>query len=528
MAAPRRAPPVTGDAPSADLTPSSPTPTAGSAPGPTPAASAPGATPAARRRRADSPDPTQEDRSSLLGRTGAALRRQPPGAWLTGVAATLVYTLFSVTQWNRLDSPSWDLGIFTQLAKAYAGLDAPIVPIKGEDFNLLGDHFHPLLVLLGPAYAVAPSGLTLLIVQNLLFGLSVAIVTRAGVRILGTAAGIAVGIAYALSWGLQSAVAAQFHEIAFAVPLLALSLEAVLARRVLPAVLWGGLLVFVKEDLGLTVMALGLVVAWRLRTVAGLWLTAWGALWLVLSVRVILPALNTAGQYDYADRIDAGAMIADPAGAVVDLLTGTAKHETLLLLLLAGGILFLRSPLGLILLPTLLWRFAAGQDEYWGSDWHYSAVLMPVLFLGLMDGVHSLRTRPRRWVRSAALLGVPAAVTACLILLPSQKFAVLAEPDTYRQSDRWEAAHRMMDLIPEGSTVESGVVLMAYLAPETRVYWLGNTNPAPDYLVVDADDWSWGATRPADAEAHAEQRFPGTDYTLVFDEAGYQLVRLAR
>ncbi|PPB49155.1 hypothetical protein C4K88_10660 [Arthrobacter pityocampae] len=513
---------MSGDAPG-DLTPS----------GPAPAAA--GSTTTRRRREpsphgipAGRPDTRPSTVPALRRRTAAAIRRQPAGAWLTGVAAALLYTVFSVAQWNRLDTPSWDLGIFTQLAKAYAGVGAPIVPIKGEDFNLLGDHFHPLLVLLGPAYALAPSGLTLLVVQNLLFGLSVAVVARTGMRLLGSAAGLAVGIAYALSWGLQSAVAAQFHEIAFAVPLLALSLEAVLARRVLPAVLWGGLLVFVKEDLGLTVMALGLVLAWRLRTVAGLWLAAWGALWLVLSVRVILPALNTAGQYDYADRIDAGAMLADPAGAVVDLLTGTAKHETLLLLLLAGGILFLRSPLSLILLPTLLWRFASGQEVYWGPEWHYSAVLMPVLFLGLVDGVRSLRASPRRWVRSAALLGVPAAVAACLVLLPGQKFAALAEPETYRQSARWDAAHRMMGLVPEGATVESGVVLMAYLVPETRVYWLGNTNPAPDYLVVDADDWSWGPTRPADAEAHAEQRFPGTDYTPVFDEAGYQLVRLER
>ena len=523
---------MTGDAPRADLTPEAGPAQAGPAQAGPAAGSAPRRTTAARRWRAVDPDGTRGHRpdrpATRRGRTAAAIRRQPPGAWLTGVTAAVLYTIFSVTQWNRLDAPSWDLGIFTQLAKAYAGAGAPIVPIKGEDFNLLGDHFHPLLVLLGPAYAVAPSGLTLLIVQNLLLGLSVAVVARTGVRLLGSAAGIAVGIAYALSWGLQSAVAAQFHEIAFAVPLLALSLDAVLARRVLPAVLWGGLLVFVKEDLGLTVMALGLVVAWRLRTVAGLWLAVWGALWLVLSVRVILPALNAAGQYDYSDRIDAGAMIADPAGAVVGLLTGTAKHETLLLLLLAGGVLFLRSSLSLVLLPTLLWRFASGQEGYWGPEWHYSAVLMPVLFLGLVDGVHSLRSNRRRWVRSVALLGVPAAVAACLVLLPGQKFAVLAEPDTYRQSERWDAAHRMMGLIPPGSTVESGVVLMAYLVPDTRVYWLGNTNPAPDYLIVDADDWSWGATRPADAEAHAEQRFPGTDYTPVFDEAGYQLVRLER
>ncbi|MHA7240192.1 DUF2079 domain-containing protein [Arthrobacter sp. TMS1-12-1] len=480
-------------------------------------------------RRATGPArPTGSRPAVVRGRAAAAIRRQPLGAWLTGIGAIVLYTVFSVSQWFRLDSPSWDLGIFTQLAKTYAGFDAPIVPIKGEDFNLLGDHFHPLLVLLGPAYAVVPSGLTLLIVQNLLFGLSVAVVARTGMRLLGPVAGIAVGIAYALSWGLQSAVAAQFHEIAFAVPLLALSLEAVLARHVLSAVLWGGLLVFVKEDLGLTVMALGLVVAWRLRTAAGLWLAAWGALWLVLSVRVILPALNASGQYDYSDRIDAGAMVADPAGAVVGLLTGSAKHETLLLLLLAGGVLFLRSSLSLVLLPTLLWRFASGQEGYWGPEWHYSAVLMPVLFLGLVDGVHSLRTSRRRWVRSAALLGVPAAVAACLVLLPGQKFAALADPATYQRSARWDAAHRMMGLVPEGSTVESGVVLMAYLVPETRVYWLGNTNPAPDYLIVDADDWSWGPTRPSDAEAHAEQRYPGTDYTPVFDEAGYQLVRLER
>ena len=50
----------------------------------------------------------------------------------------------------------------------------------------------------------------------------------------------------------------------------------------------------------------------------------------------------------------------------------------------------------------------------------------------------------------------------------------------------------------------------------------------PDYLIVDAEDWSWGPVRPADAEAHAEQHYPGTDYTTVFDEAGYQPVERQR
>ncbi|MBG6216099.1 putative membrane protein [Arthrobacter sp. CAN_A6] len=451
--------------------------------------------------------------------------RQPASAWIVGLAVTSLYITYSATQWHQLSSPSWDLGIFTQLAKAYAAPGAPIVPIKGDGFNLLGDHFHPILVLLGPIYAVFPSGFTLLVVQNLLFGLAVFVVTRAGVRHAGRWAGICIGLAFGLSWGLLSAVAAQFHEIAFAVPLLALSLEALIDRRLVPAVAWGSLLVFVKEDLGVTVLVLGLVIAWRFRSQAGLWLAAWGALWLVLSVRVILPALNTGGAYDYSDRIDVGGMLADPGLAVVSLVSGAAKYETVGLLLLAGGALFVRSPLALILIPTLLWRFASGQEGYWGPDWHYSAVLMPVVFLALVDVLPRLRTSGRRWLRVAGAVVAPAVAVVALALLPGQALAALAEPQTYQQSPRWDAAHRMMDSIPSGASVESGVVLMAYLAPDAEVYWLGNENPAPDYLIVDAQDWSWGPVRPADAVAHAESTYPGSSYELVFDEAGYQLVK---
>ncbi len=285
------------------------------------------------------------------------------------------------------------------------------------------------------------------------------------------------------------------------------------------------MLVFVKEDLGVTVLVLGLVIAWRFRSRAGLWLAAWGALWLVLSVRVILPALNTGGAYDYSDRIDVGGMLADPSLAVVSLVSGAAKYETVGLLLLAGGALFVGSPLALVLIPTLLWRFASGQEGYWGPDWHYSAVLMPVIFLALIDVLPRLRMSGRRWMRAVGAVVGPAVAVVALALLPGQALAALAEPRTYQQSPRWDAAHRMMDSIPSGASVESGVVLMAYLAPDAEVYWLGNDNPAPDYLIVDAEDWSWGPVRPADAVAHAEGTYPGSSYELVFDEAGYQLVK---
>ena len=79
-----------------------------------------------------------------------------------------LYTYYSLQQMKHWITPSWDLAIFTQMAQAYSHFSVPIVPIKGPDFNLWGDHFHPILVLLGPIYALFPSPTTLLVVQNAL------------------------------------------------------------------------------------------------------------------------------------------------------------------------------------------------------------------------------------------------------------------------------------------------------------------------------------------------------------------------
>src|SRR5690349_12250578 len=86
-------------------------------------------------------------------------------------AASMVFVLFaalSVTRHRRLQTAGYDLGIFEQAVRGYAGFGAPIAPIKGAGTNLLGDHFHPILILLAPAYRLAPSPITLLVAQAML------------------------------------------------------------------------------------------------------------------------------------------------------------------------------------------------------------------------------------------------------------------------------------------------------------------------------------------------------------------------
>ena len=441
---------------------------------------------------------------------------------LLAVLATGAYGLLGLQQWRNLVSPSWDLGIFTQLAKAYGELRAPIVPIKGDDVHLLGDHFHPILVLLAPVWWIWPSGLALLWTQALLFGISAIPLTRMAVDRLGPVLGSLAGTAYVFSFGLQSAAAVQFHEIAFAVPLLAFSLTALLRGRIPAAILWAAPLVLVKEDLGLTVAVLGGVIALRDRAyrLEGAGLACWGIGWFLLSTFVILPLLNTAGQYDYTDNL----------GSVLEVFWPPAKWLTVGLLVLAAGVIGARSPLIWLMLPTLAWRFTGTVEFYWDWYWHYNAVLMPIALAAMLDALGDPRTgRATAWLRdraprpSATVRTVAVAASAAATLVLGSALPLL---DVVR-TDRWEltwrapAAEAALDAVPDGSVLAVDITLLAPAVTDHEVQWLHGPNErVPDCVLVDRFNFSWNGTPPPEASIWAQQRW-GTAYETVFEESEF-------
>ena len=434
-----------------------------------------------------------------------------------GSLVALLYSLWSWRQWSRFEVPSWDLGIFTQLFRAYAELRSPVVPIKGPGFMILGDHWHPLLALLTPAYWIHPSGLSLLIVQALLVGASAVIVTVCAARHLGRGSGIAIGLAYGLSWGLQSAVASQFHEVTLALPFLAASLAALVRRDHRAAALWSLPLLGVKEDLGLTVAMIGVVIAIRGSRRLGIGLAAGGVLAFVLTTNVILPALNPDGVWDYADDSIVSQVFSDFGGALNSLFTGFG-HKLLLILLVVAitALLALRSPLVLITLPTFAWRLTSDVAFHWSTDWHYSAVLMPIVFLAMVD---TLISSPTWRARTPWFAGV--AVVMALVVTTQFPLWKLTDGEYWGPGDRPEGAAAALAAIPDDATVVSDITLMAYLAPRTEVYWMGNENPVPEYVVLYQGSGIYGGTPPASAEDWAEERFPGEDFTQIVEADGF-------
>lgn len=439
-------------------------------------------------------------------------RRDP---WILAAVLFAAYAAVSVGRFRHMTTLSWDLGIFEQVVRAYTHLRAPVSDLKGPGSDILGDHFSPVTALLAPAYRLFPSPVTLLVAQAALFALSAVPVTRAAARLLGRRRGLALGLAYGLSWGVQRAVDFDFHEICFAVPLIAFSLEALLADRRGAALCWALPLVLVKEDLGLTLAAIALVVAWRARgssprTVRyGLGAAVFGVAATVLVLTVVIPSFNTSGTYDYWNKVS-------DSGSPLDGLD--TKLRTLAWLLIpTTGLLALRSPLMLVALPTLGWRFLSGDDHYWGTDWHYSAVLMPVVFLALADALTTVRHSPRPWLSSYAAQ-LPAAVAAAgLALTTSLPLAQLTEAGIYRKPAAVSGVERLLERIPDGATVEANIGPISRLTSRCRVFWLGNTRGVtPQYIALENVDGEY-----RDPVGYARKLHPGAEYAIAGNANGY-------
>jgi hypothetical protein len=298
------------------------------------------------------------------------------------------------------------------------------VDVRGPGTNLLGDHFSPAIAVLAPFFRVFPSAATLLVSQALLTAASIFPIAQVAWEKLGHGQARAIAIAYGCSWGLQQMIDFDFHEIAIAVPLLAFALSALVRGRLRATVLWALPLVLVKEDQGFTVAAIGIYLVFsglsartvdRSRVRAGMFLTVWGLAWSFLAIAVIIPHFNAAHVYSYWNAGGAFAPGGTPsAGAVVTQFFHDWPYKlgTVVLLLLPTAFIALRSPVALIALPSLGLRFESTNSAYWGTDWHYNATVVPILFVAAVDALALIAASRARATAAAPVIAVDAQAAA--------------------------------------------------------------------------------------------------------------------
>jgi uncharacterized membrane protein len=435
---------------------------------------------------------------------------------LAGLASAGVCTGLGVGRFQQGEAHSYDLGIFSQSAASWASWQLPTSDVLGGK-RLLGDHFSPLTAVFGPVWALWPDPRGLLVVQGLLLGLGTALVARCAVRHLprGAAAGVTVAVLF--SHGALAAAGFDVHEVCLAVPFLALSATALLERRQVAACWWSLPLLLVKEDLGATVAAVAVVVFWQGRRRLGVLLAVAAVAGLVLALATML-AVNPAHDLTRLITFTAG------SGAEGGGVTIGNRLLLVCLVVVGGGLVWVRSPLAVLAVPTLLWRLASHEWSYLSSVLHYDAVLVPIAGVALVDTLRRLPTR-RGLAPGVAWMAASCSVVVTAVLFHPGD--LLTSATTWRPGPRVQALRAASSVIPTGAVVaadsSSGAYLLGPAGGDHDVHGWSVDQPLqtlPDWVVLATDRATLGMTRAQTQAWLVRSRgLPGVVVTEVGDTA---------
>lgn len=379
------------------------------------------------------------------------------------VVAFALYTAIGIVRYDIGRSGNYDLGIFAQGAQRWSQGRLPGSAIRGLG-TLFADHFSPITVLFGAAWAVWSDPRALIVTQALALAAAVFVLGVASFRRLPPVPATVLVVFAALAKGAVSAAVFDVHETGLAAPVMAGLCYGLLERRRTLTMTCALALLLGKEDLGLTVAVAGLI-WWRLagdrRT--GLLLIAAGLVGAALAFAVVLWA-NPEHTSPYLQFLTGAS--GNAQGLPGTGVTGGHRWEPALLFAATAGIVGLRSPIAALALPTLTWRVLSSNPAYWQTYFHYDVLLVPIAAFALLDilsrpGVAGTRAVV---VRSVGLTAM--AIAAGLGVVKAAAWPLL-DPSGYRPSARLQAAAALGRLVPPGEAVaaqqELGPVLIARL-----------------------------------------------------------------
>ncbi|HVQ13735.1 MAG TPA: DUF2079 domain-containing protein [Vicinamibacterales bacterium] len=456
-----------------------------------------------------------------------ARAREPDAAGLTILAGifAVAYVLYGLFRHWRFESSAYDLGIFDQVVWLLSRFEAPVSSITNHQ-NIFGDHFHPIIALWVPLYWVAPAPETLIVAQALLLAASIVPVLLFARDRLPRGGAYAVAIAYGLFWGLQSAMAFDVHEVAFAPLVIATAILAMDRRRWTAFWVCMAVLMVTKEDLIPLVGGFGLCL---------LVLREWrrGAMAITISVLsfavvlgVIMPHFNGSG-YAYASAF--GSVLQQPWQLPVVLVTPIDKLRTVFLWFAPFVFVPLASPLALLVPPLAAERLLSDNPNHWGAAFHYSLPLAPILAMSAADGLarvgRLVASRRSNLAASRAVMGVSiASVILCALLPGQQPLWRLFTPGHYRAVPTQAAGVAALAAIPRDASVVAQSPIVPHLSHRRDIFMLDSSAPEAAYVVYSNALDPWPHATAEELAAVVAQRF-GRGYAVLFERDGWAVLK---
>jgi uncharacterized membrane protein len=373
--------------------------------------------------------------------------------------------------------------------------------------------------LFAPLYWIAPAPETLIVAQAVIFAASMPLVYVFARSRLPRGAAFAVTTAYALFWGIQQAIAFDVHETAFATLFIAAAILTLDRRRWTWFWVSVGALVFVKEDMLPLLTCFGVLLVLEGDYRRGLGLVAASLVLAITVIGFVVPAFSAGHAYGYASTY--GEALRRPWTIPLILVSPIVKVRTMGLWLLPFLFLPLRSPLLVLVLPFVLTRFLSSSTTHWGTVFHYSAPLAPILAMGAADGLSRLAPDVRLRLIYAASVGM---VVLSAVLPGNQPIWRVFRPRHYAETPFHAAGVRALAVIPADASVVAQAAVVPHLSHRDRVYVLDANAPSADFVVAarDANPWPARSGEEIDALLRDRQR---RGWVAIFNEQGWTVLR---
>ncbi|MEK7158857.1 MAG: DUF2079 domain-containing protein, partial [Patescibacteria group bacterium] len=402
-----------------------------------------------------------------------------------------VFSILSFLKYRGFEYNALDLAIFHQTLWSLAHHHGWTLTIHPPSY--LGDHVGLFLILLAPLYRLFSSPATPLIAQSAAIALAAWPLYGIARTWLSPRGACAVSLLWLVNPFVQNITLFEFHELAFALPILFGLLLAYLRQWSWAAIVLGLLALGVREDAAFFVLMLGVLawmehrpIGWRVLPVlgAGAWLIS--AFW-------ISQQANLEGTYKfliYYQWIGGNTLwdilrsaLLHPDRILLHLLT-PQNAIFLIAIFLPFFFLPLRQPRWLIL--TVPYVFQILLAGFGGSELilrtHYSAFFLPPLFVAFAESASAWRSRIGLW-RWEQQLAQSRPLAAILVLTTSLYSMLFLGPmlpvarATLFFRDQGAAAIQqwLVGRIPANAPVAASYATLPALAGRETVASLGYT-----------------------------------------------------
>ncbi|MDF2441647.1 MAG: hypothetical protein JWN98_2631 [Abditibacteriota bacterium] len=380
----------------------------------------------------------------------------------------------------------WDLAIFDQATRLISRGQTPFVTLRG--LHILSDHFSVILYFLAPLYWLWDSPKVLLTTQTVALALGAfPLYQLARERLNSPWWGLCFAAAYLSYPMLQWANTYEFHPDTLAVPLLLAAFLCLWRRRWLSYFLCLLLAALTKENVGLTVCALGVWVWWRIDRRIGFLTVIAGALFLIGALATIryFNGGVASGYYllyaKYGHNLPSLALgiITRPDTVWSDAVSVDGRTYLRHLFQPLMFLPLLTPSLLLTALPAMATNlFSSRGIMHTLEGGYYSALLIPLLFAASVESCRRLHSVFGR--RGLMLVGINfvawAMIGATQNSMWKQKrdLAQMSALQKHTRQERRRSAQRMMRLIPAHASVTAQISLTPYLSHHRQLYTFPN------------------------------------------------------